>query len=238
MKILPVSANGYPIPAFVSRLPDGTRDFRIVDAWFREDALREELCFICAQPFTTKHRWYVTGPLAAINRNTSEPPCHLECARFSAMACPFLVKPHMRRRDLDLPPDVKPETVGIHIERNPGIVCLYSTRDCTVYRVSMGVGDYMIDLGEPESAEWLTSGRPAKRVEVMRSLASGLPLLIKECRSPIDVSALGECVDRALPLCEFAKDDTEEDAEESLRIAQQMGTDLGELLAQLRRLAD
>src|SRR5688500_69447 len=92
---------GYPVPWFVSWL-DGKPEFRVADASKFRLALRERRCWVCGE--RTKRRkdnWpdltFVLGPMCTITRTTAEPPCHFECAEFSAMACPFLSMPKAKR---------------------------------------------------------------------------------------------------------------------------------------------
>lgn len=76
IKALPIDARGYPIPWFVASV-DGKLG---------------------------RHLSFVIGPMSAINRNTSEPGCHRDCAQFAVRACPlFLVLPDAQYRTGNLP---------------------------------------------------------------------------------------------------------------------------------------
>jgi hypothetical protein len=107
IKRLPKDDRGYPIPKFVQWMRDGAPvpdrtspgaipDFRYADPAFRARAFRRGLCWVCGDP-TGVHRVYALGPMCVINRTTMEPACHRECAEFSVRACPFLLRPRMRR---------------------------------------------------------------------------------------------------------------------------------------------
>src|SRR6202011_6089326 len=63
---------------------------------------------------------------------------------------------------------------GFALSRNPGVAMLWITRQFEVFRVDNG---YLIQMGEPESVEWLACGRTATRAEVLASIESGLPNL-------------------------------------------------------------
>jgi hypothetical protein len=111
--------------------------------------------------------------MCAVNRATSEPPCHLECARWSAVNCPFLSRPHMVRR-LGEEEELIPNQAGMPIMRNPGALCIWTTRTFEVFRSG---GGYLLEVGEPEAVEWWAEGKPATRAQVDHSITTGLPAL-------------------------------------------------------------
>jgi hypothetical protein len=177
---LPV-ARGYPVPWFVGWLRDGEPtlrgdgepDFRVLAPDAIKQAHRWSLCFICGQRLG-RFKAFVVGPMCAVNHTSSEPPSHLDCARWSAKACPFLTRPHMNRRETGLPADVKAPD-GIFLTRNPGVALIWVT---TAYRLrNVPGGGILFDIGDPENVEWYAQGRKASRAEVEASLESGLPAL-------------------------------------------------------------
>ena len=117
---------------------------------------------------------YSIGPMCVINRTTMEPPSHRECAEFAAEACPFLLRPRMRR--LPFEADEERHVAGTMIERNPGCVCLYETSEATKF--SDGKGGWLIRLGPPDRVDWWAEGRRATRAEIQASIDSGHPLLL------------------------------------------------------------
>lgn len=170
---LPVDPRGYPVPWFVAWV-DGEPEFRAADGRKFADAVRAGLCWVCGQA-TGKYRTFVIGPMCTITRTTAEPPSHKDCAVFSALACPFLTKPRMVRRENDLPEDIR-NTAGHMFERNPGVCALWTvTKD--FFTFWDGRGGVLIEVPEPESVEWYAEGRPATRAEVDESIRTGLPLL-------------------------------------------------------------
>ena len=171
MRDLPVDRRDYPVPWFVAWV-DAEPEFRAMDGekWLR--AVRENLCWVCGKRVGA-FRTFVIGPMCGINRTTGEPPCHLECARWSARNCPFLSRPHMVRREDGLPEES--ETAGIAIKRNPGVTLLWTTRSYRVF--NDGAGKPLIQIGEPESVEWWAQGRAATREEVEHSVDTGLPII-------------------------------------------------------------
>lgn len=202
---LPVDDRGYPVPFFVSYV-SGAPDFRVADARKLAICVKEKRCWLCGHPLGRNLAW-VIGPMCAINRTSSEPPQHLDCADFAARACPFLVRPAAKRREANLPTD-RIEAAGEGLKRNPGCALVWCARDFRTIRVdgsapgtSAGV---LFQLGEPTETRWYCQGRRASPAEVASSVYSGLPLLLKiardqdcaECRD-------GEC-ERAL-FAEVAK---------------------------------
>jgi hypothetical protein len=171
---LPLDARGYPVPWFVA-WENGVPEFRAMDARKFADAIKYRQCWVCGEPMGV-HLSFVIGPMCAINRTTSEPPCHHECAVWSARNCPFLTRPHMVRREAGLPEDVQ-HAAGLPILRNPGAVCVWTTRRFDVHRAVAGNAGPLLALGSPERVEWFAEGRPATRAEVEASIDSGLPAL-------------------------------------------------------------
>src|SRR5437764_29347 len=91
LKLLPVDERGFPVPWFVAWI-DGKPDFRVVDQRKMAIAVSEKRCWVCGD-FLGRYMAFVIGPMCAVNRVSSEPPSHRECAEFSVRACPFLTKP-------------------------------------------------------------------------------------------------------------------------------------------------
>src|SRR5438046_1182517 len=96
MRALPVH-RGYPVPWFVAWV-NGEPEFRAADGKKWALAVTKHYCWVCGQSLG-RYQTFVLGPMCGINRTSAEPPCHLECARYSAKNCPFLSKPHMTRRE-------------------------------------------------------------------------------------------------------------------------------------------
>jgi hypothetical protein len=178
---------GYVVPWFVERLPDGHYDFRIMDSRKLARAVERRLCWLCGHGMPNAMT-FVLGPMCAINRTSSEPPCHLACAEYAVQACPFLTQQEVRRRTTGLP-DGLIEAAGIPIDRQPGVALLWTTRRYQVYPVrhrpggqgqSDVGGGVLFELGDPLAVSWWREGRPATRAEVLASIDSGLPLLERE----------------------------------------------------------
>lgn len=170
---LPLDDRGYPVPWFVVEV-DGKPEFRLADAkkWVR--AINQRLCWVCGQRLG-KHLTFVVGPMCAVSRVTLEPPCHLDCAQWSARNCPFLARPHMVRREGDLPEEAF--SAGVPIPRNPGVTMLWTTFSFSVFPDAKG--GRLIGLGDLESYQWYAQGKtPASRAAVEHSIDTGLPLLL------------------------------------------------------------
>lgn len=168
----PVDHRGYPVPWFVSWI-DGEPDFRVVDPEKIVRALRLGLCWVCGETIGSRRVAFTIGPMCAVNRTSGEPPAHVDCADYSARACPFLSRPHAKRRTNDLPEDGAFHPAAL--QRNPGVALVWITRRWTAFRSP--VGGILFDVGEPTETRWYAEGRPATRAEVEASIDSGLPLL-------------------------------------------------------------
>lgn len=175
MTHLPVS-RGFVVPWFVAWI-DGVPEFRSMDAVKYFAALRKKLCWVCGQRLGV-NVCFVAGPMCGINRTSSEPPSHVECARWSARNCPFLNNPNMVRREDDVVNNTttRENAAGICITRNPGVAMLWLTRQFEVFYPDRKKQP-LIQMGEPESVEWYAHGRVATRAEVLASIESGLPNL-------------------------------------------------------------
>jgi hypothetical protein len=171
MRGRPVDHRGFPVPWFVAWL-DGEPDFRIIRPNGLAIAVKQQRCWICGQQLG-RHLAFVIGPMCAINRITSEPPSHRECAEFAVQACPFMLRPRMKRNTVDLPEHYR-NPAGIHVDRNPGVMCMWITKSFKPFKAN---GGYLLNIGEPESVSWWTEGRYATRAEVQASIDGGFPQL-------------------------------------------------------------
>jgi hypothetical protein len=176
MRRLPLDHRGYPVPWFVPWI-DGVAEFRATDAGKFLAAVRGQRCWICGEPLG-RYLTFALGPMCTITRTTSEPPCHHECATFAARNCPFLVRPHMVRREDDFTRSL--DTVGIMLARNPGVVALWTAHGYEMWRDPLGKP--LLTVGEPvRTVEWYCEGRAATRAEVEAAIASGFPALDAMC---------------------------------------------------------
>jgi hypothetical protein len=173
MQDLPLDERGYPIPAFVDTI-NGKRDFRFMSQahWVR--CVKEQRCWVCGDRLGS-YKCFVIGPMCTINRTTSEPPCHAECARWSAQFCPFLSRPHMVRREDDLTRANEHNVAGEAILLNPGCIAVWITHSYRIFRDDENKP--LIEIGPPVAVEWWAEGRVATRDEVLASIDSGMPLL-------------------------------------------------------------
>jgi hypothetical protein len=176
MRQLPVDERGYVVPWFVAWV-NGKPEFRAADKSKFVRAIKEKLCWVCGSRLGV-NLTFVAGPMCGINRTTSEPPCHRECAIWSAENCPFLLTPRMVRREDDFSLTVQDNVAGFGIRRNPGVAMLWHTRAYEVFKADGGGEGYLITMGEPDRVSWYSEGRPATRAEVVESIESGLPSLV------------------------------------------------------------
>lgn len=182
MRALPIDRQrGVPIPWFVAWV-NGAAEFRAADAKKWKQAVRWRWCWVCGQQLGA-YLAYVLGPMCTVTRTTCEPACHRDCARWSAIHCPFLSRPRMRRREDGLPEEVV-DAPGMPIDRNPGVCALWITRGFELF--DDGTGRSLIRVGEPDEVEWYAEGRFATRAEVAESVRTGLPLLEAVARRDAD----------------------------------------------------
>lgn len=174
IRALPVSKEGYPVPWFVSMIK-GEWNFVAVDQRKPMEAHRRGICWVCGGRLGT-YRSFAIGPMCAVNRVTAEPPGHLACMEFSVKACPFLSRPKMTRNYKTMPEDQRTMVPGLAIDRNPGVVLVWTTRNYSVFKPQAGHG-YMFRLGDPIGATWWAQGRTATRAEIDHSIETGMPLL-------------------------------------------------------------
>lgn len=191
---LKIDERGYPVPWFVAWV-DGKPDFRIADGDKIYTAVRFKRCWICGEPLG-RYLAFVVGPMCTVNRISSEPPSHTECATFAVKACPFLVLPKATRRDANLPEDHK-DPPGVFISRNPAVTAIWITHSFKPRHVDGGV---LFSMGDPSAVLWFTKGRRATHAEALASFDSSLPAL-REIAGAEGASAdLERYIEAALPL--------------------------------------
>lgn len=183
MRDLPVDPRGFPVPWFTpwDKVEQRWR-FDAAERGRVRQAISRSCCWICGKPLF-KNLAFVIGPMCACNRITSEPPSHCECATFAVQACPFLVRPRMRRTPTDsetVPPP------GIMIERNPGVALIWVTRSFKV------MPSRLISVGPPVRVEVWSEGRRATPEEVIESIRTGLPALLGVCGSTEEIAEVGQ----------------------------------------------
>lgn len=195
MRGLPRDSRGYLVPCFVQwmrdRKPvpplgllDGAEpDFRVIDTAFFGRAVKQRLCWICGNPLG-RYQHYVIGPMCAINRITSEPPSHRDCAEYALQVCPMMLNPNMRR-DLDYS-DLDDDTVapaGMHDDGNPGsFVQWVQTAPVAPELTTLGKAGVLLRLADPTEVHWWTRGRRATFAEADLALTLGLDKLERIAR--------------------------------------------------------
>lgn len=180
---------GYPVPFFVSWLDEndkevdpgeGRAEFRVMSQRRWVQAIKQNRCWICGHELG-RYKTFSIGPMCLVNRINSEPPSHTACAEYAMAACPFLSRPHMVRRENAMPEGTI-EPAGKAIMRNPGVMCLYVTRDPYALKGD-GAGGVLIDLPPPTEVRFYAEGREATVEEIERSVETGLPALLEVCQN-------------------------------------------------------
>lgn len=173
---LPKNDQGYHVPWFVAWI-DGKPDFRVVGQGKFAEACKTGVCWICGETLGA-YKTFVIGPMCAVNRVSSEPPSHTDCAVYAAQNCPFLTNPERPRRTGGLPEGYQPPP-GIGIARNPGVTLVWTTHNYKLFKVGDRPEDVLVEIGEPINVRWFSRGLQATRSEVLSSIQSGLPILRK-----------------------------------------------------------
>jgi hypothetical protein len=148
--------------------------------------MRRKLCWVCGQPLG-RIKAFVAGPMCVVTRTSAEPPSHPSCARYSAVACPFLASPRMKRNEVDLPEGHRPPA-GQAIMRNPGVTAVLITEDWRPFPDEHG--GVLIQMGQPNAVEWYAQRGPASQRQVMDSIESGLHALREQCELEGSVIAI------------------------------------------------
>ena len=197
---LPMNKQGYRVPWFVHQTGEQEWDFRVVRSQGLALAHGRRLCWICGQAMSA-YKSFLVGPMCVVNRISAEPPMHRECALYSTEACPFMLRPSMRRRTTGM--DEHFDAAGVMIERNPGVVALWTTKKYTLEVVSGSDKNHpgmLFNIGEPHSISWHAEGRRATRAEVLASIESGYPLLLEAAARPHDRAELDVMYETAMTL--------------------------------------
>lgn len=181
---LPVDPRGYPVPWFVAKV-NGAYDFRVVEPSRKAVALRDHRCWICGEKLG-RFLAFVIGPMCVVNRNTSEPPSHLDCAEYAVKACPFLMRPKAQYRTANLPEGSRVPFGSL--PGNPGAQAIYSCNSFQAYRVSAVLPDVLMRLGPPTNVSWWAEGRPATRTEVLDAIAGRLHFLEEAAKTEGDAA--------------------------------------------------
>jgi len=198
IKRLPRDHRGFPVPWFVAWI-DGQADHRVIGPNRMKPAIERRLCWVCGDPLG-RYFTSLIGCMCAVNRVISEPPSHRDCAEFSVRACPFLSRPQAHRREIGLP-DERTEPGGFGLKRNPGVTCLWISREYPKpFRAYAGAPGVLFQLGDPVETVWYREGRLATRDEVLAAIEDGLPNLMGPAQEegPRAVEALLEMKTAAL----------------------------------------
>jgi hypothetical protein len=193
---LPIDERGYPVPAFVQWMEFvdgkpvarprgvGIPEFRMANPMHLRDCITEDLCWVCGEKLGV-NRAYVIGPMCVINRNSAEPPSHVDCAEWSVKGCPFLTKPQMKRREDELTENAAGNVAGHMIKRNPGVIVIWQVRSKPELW-NDGKGGILFDIGNPEKVTWWKEGRPATPEESIDAINSGIQTLLDACQDDED----------------------------------------------------
>lgn len=173
---LPTDERGYPIPFFVDYTDDGKPEFRAFDPLKLKKCIFDRVCWVCGEKLG-RFMAFVIGPMCMINRVSADAPSHLDCAQFSAIACPFLSNPKQKRKESKDQDSVMSPPGGEMIKRNPGIAMVWVTKGYEIWKTKTGP---IFRIGDPTDVLFYREGRTATRAEIVESIESGYPLLYDE----------------------------------------------------------
>jgi hypothetical protein len=189
----PINRRGFPVPWFVTEKDaSGDWDFVNLHPLRVVEAVRRNVCFLCGDQLG-KYMAFVIGPMCSINRVSSEPPVHKECAEYAVRACPFLVNPNTRRNAKAAADPTGKNVPGIMIQHNPGVNLIWITTRYTIEHS-------LFFLGEPVSVAFFKQGRTATRAEIDAAIDKGLPYLRKAAAAENALPDLEIQIARAMPL--------------------------------------
>jgi hypothetical protein len=196
---------GYPVPWFVAWV-GGEPEFRAADARKHSLAIDEGRCWVCGSQIGRGVMAFVIGPMCAITRITVEPACHIDCAEWSALACPFLARPHMERREGGMPEGIR-DPAGEMIRRNPGVTLIWIAKRFTTIEDPDPRRGCLIRVGQPTKVTAYASGRRATREELAESVRTGLPLLRAQAEKDgqVAITELKRMTEKALRLLGLPK---------------------------------
>lgn len=163
---LPKDKRGRTIPWFVTETNEkGEPDFVHIHPTRPTLAWAKDLCWICGGGLLNSKRSFVMGPMSLFSRICTEPPMHLDCARFAVQTCPFMLNPRRKRADTDI------QSPGVPLDRNPGVNLIYRASS---FKVRPEDGGLVYLLGSPHRIEAWKEGRRATFDEFRESVETGI----------------------------------------------------------------
>jgi hypothetical protein len=189
-----------PVPYFIGSVRDASGvmrpDFRCVASGARERCDHGALCWICGLPLDGEFAC-VTGPMCLINRISSEPVSHFDCARYAVAACPFIATPGRKRREKDMPAGIIPPPASdSHNPRNPGAAVVLFLKS----RPKRG-GDDLYHLRQIESVEFYRAGVRIYGLDCLPAFAAGAQILAAAAGEEAGVHGLVEFLQRLAVAC-------------------------------------
>lgn len=175
-----------PTPWFAAETSPGKWDLRVVDPKKIFAAIGGNRCWVCGKPIDNCEYTFTIGPMCAINKVTTEPPAHYECAEWSTRACPALNHTQSQRRKKSLPNHKQP--AGIGFEGLPQVSVLWQTTYYDVENLSDGI---ILKIGEPTAPLiWRQGGKNVSRDVAAEALQAGFqqlfPLAQAEGKEAVD----------------------------------------------------
>jgi hypothetical protein len=177
---LPTDARGFPVPFFVA-IVRGVPDHRVVDPAKLHRVIRSKLCWICGEPLG-RNVAFNTGLLGILQRASYEPPSHLGCATFAVKACPFLSRPHAKRRPVDHSDGETFTLEANTADENLGVHAVWVTRDWKWHWRNDSEGTATFD--DPVEVTIWRNREPATPSDVIAALEQAQAILLRAGAEP------------------------------------------------------
>ncbi len=146
---------GFPVPYTTLTRADGTHDFKVTDETTRAECLSRRLCALCGEKLDY---WiaFIGGESLIDLREFYDPAMHEDCARYAAVACPFLANSEASYASPNYAPGEVAHTHYVASSERPKRMGLYVTRSYQVVerRISATETVQIVRAGKPKSIDW------------------------------------------------------------------------------------
>ena len=171
---------GFHVPYFVAwyrdkrhvdeREPGAVPSFPTIDKDREALCRRRSYCWICGKKLGA-FKAFVVGPLAALQRISSEPPSHRECAVYAVQVCPFMVGGHDMRED---PIHEGQDVIEEMSPKNEQLNVIWICRDYTLTPLDPSRGMFIYQMGDPVGVLVYHRGQPATLAQTMERVRSAI----------------------------------------------------------------
>lgn len=174
--------NGFYVPYFVTWYKDRRQvhesvagaepSFPTIDKTREALCRRRRYCWICGRQMGT-FKCFVMGPLAALQRISSEPPSHRECAVYAVQVCPFMIGGY----DMVDAPDTINDDQQVFEEmstKNEQLNVIWVCHDYTLQPADPSRGLFIYQMGQPSDVLLYHRGRPATLAQAVERVTNAI----------------------------------------------------------------